>query len=564
MNAVRQGDLSRRNGRSSWLFFLTAGPRRRGAAAGRGGGATRPRRRRGGDPAARSETELRAQTIAPMKRSTETPSRALIVAFDRDRIAMSLRTNDATPIVRDIPTPTDRAARLRAIAWLAGNLARDQVTPIVAEAPTPKQRRWRRFRRSRRHRRPSRPRCRHRRRAATADVSGGPGHADRCRDRRDTARIASPENLNGPDQLVHHVRRWSDRQCRQGSRTSGLLDPPGISTFNGGPKRDGFLLGAALSGTNGDFAPEGIGMLVFMGSASRRGRWTFEATIGAGVELAERVCPSVTATHSSTDGFVSTATQADAVRPGLLADAGVAVAHPLWQVGRRRRSPRGASVDPLGRPTGFSPPLWGSGTTSSETACDRSLRRHDAYGRGVDPRRCRPSLPRWVQVIWRRSQRRSIAGTSACASSRGACFPIPLPPRTSCRMCSRRSPARSADFGATWISRRSCSASRSSGCGITGALHIVAGKRSSGCARSTWRGPINPEQDTYRRQLGARLAAALDQLPLPQRVAFVLCEVEELTSVQAAVIADAPEATIRTRLFHARRRLRDLLAGERG
>jgi RNA polymerase sigma-70 factor (ECF subfamily) len=77
------------------------------------------------------------------------------------------------------------------------------------------------------------------------------------------------------------------------------------------------------------------------------------------------------------------------------------------------------------------------------------------------------------------------------------------------------------------------------------------------------RGPVDPEQDAYRRQLGARLAAALDELPLLQRVAFVLCEVEELTSVQAAVIADAPEATIRTRLFHARRRLRDLLAGER-
>jgi RNA polymerase sigma-70 factor (ECF subfamily) len=77
-------------------------------------------------------------------------------------------------------------------------------------------------------------------------------------------------------------------------------------------------------------------------------------------------------------------------------------------------------------------------------------------------------------------------------------------------------------------------------------------------------GPVDPEQDAYRRQLGGRLAAALDELPLPQRVAFVLCEVEELTSAQAAVIADAPEATIRTRLFHARRRLRDLLAGERG
>lgn len=75
-------------------------------------------------------------------------------------------------------------------------------------------------------------------------------------------------------------------------------------------------------------------------------------------------------------------------------------------------------------------------------------------------------------------------------------------------------------------------------------------------------GPRDPEQDTYRRELGARLGAALDRLPLPQRVAFVLCEVEELTAGQAAAIADAPEATIRTRLFHARRRLRDLLAEE--
>lgn len=76
-------------------------------------------------------------------------------------------------------------------------------------------------------------------------------------------------------------------------------------------------------------------------------------------------------------------------------------------------------------------------------------------------------------------------------------------------------------------------------------------------------GPRDPEHDTYRRELGARLEAALDRLPLPQRVAFVLCEVEELTAGQAAAIADVPEATIRTRLFHARRRLRDLLAEER-
>src|SRR5450432_3885276 len=77
------------------------------------------------------------------------------------------------------------------------------------------------------------------------------------------------------------------------------------------------------------------------------------------------------------------------------------------------------------------------------------------------------------------------------------------------------------------------------------------------------RGPRDPEQDAYRRELGLRLGAALDRLPLAQRVAFVLCEVEELTSVQAAEIAAVPEATVRTRLFHARRRLRDLLGEER-
>jgi RNA polymerase sigma-70 factor (ECF subfamily) len=76
-------------------------------------------------------------------------------------------------------------------------------------------------------------------------------------------------------------------------------------------------------------------------------------------------------------------------------------------------------------------------------------------------------------------------------------------------------------------------------------------------------GPRDPEQETYRRELGLRLAAALDQLPLPQRIAFVLCEIEDLTSAQAAAIAGVPEATVRTRLHHARRRLRDWLDEER-
>jgi hypothetical protein len=79
--------------------------------------------------------ELRCQAIAPIKTPTEPPERALIVALDSERIAVSLRTGDATPVTRVIAAPADHAARLRAIAWLAGNLARDQVTPIVAERP---------------------------------------------------------------------------------------------------------------------------------------------------------------------------------------------------------------------------------------------------------------------------------------------------------------------------------------------------------------------------------------------------------------------------------------------
>jgi RNA polymerase sigma-70 factor (ECF subfamily) len=73
----------------------------------------------------------------------------------------------------------------------------------------------------------------------------------------------------------------------------------------------------------------------------------------------------------------------------------------------------------------------------------------------------------------------------------------------------------------------------------------------------------DPEEHAYRRELGLRLEAALDRLPIAQREAFVLCEVEELSSPRAGEIASVPEATIRTRLFHARRRLRDLLIGER-
>jgi hypothetical protein len=274
-------------------------------------------------------TELRAQTIAPMKRGAEPPERALIVAFDRDRIAMSLRTNDGIPVVRDIPTPTDRAARLRAIAWLAGNLARDQVTPIVAEAPfeTTPLATIPSIAPAPATEPPPLPPPTSTSTAVVPATSGPPPPAETV---PTIGRIASPETLNGPDQwsITFAYGPTANIDREQNKRIAGSSWHLDVQRRS---KRDGFLLGAALSGTNGDFAPEGIGILAFIGSASRRGRWSFEATIGAGLELGEESVLSVTSTHSNYNGFQTVATQADAVRPGLLADAGVAVAHPLWQ-----------------------------------------------------------------------------------------------------------------------------------------------------------------------------------------------------------------------------------------
>lgn len=64
-----------------------------------------------------------------------------------------------------------------------------------------------------------------------------------------------------------------------------------------------------------------------------------------------------------------------------------------------------------------------------------------------------------------------------------------------------------------------------------------------------------------RRELARQLTAALDALPMAQRVAFVLCEIEEMSAVDAAVVMDVPAATVRTRLFHAKQKLREILGG---
>ncbi len=64
------------------------------------------------------------------------------------------------------------------------------------------------------------------------------------------------------------------------------------------------------------------------------------------------------------------------------------------------------------------------------------------------------------------------------------------------------------------------------------------------------------EDGVERRQLADALVESLDSLPLDQRVAFVLCEVQGCSSTQAAALVGTSNGTLRARLHHARRKLR--------
>lgn len=68
-----------------------------------------------------------------------------------------------------------------------------------------------------------------------------------------------------------------------------------------------------------------------------------------------------------------------------------------------------------------------------------------------------------------------------------------------------------------------------------------------------------PDQTAERRWIASRIALALDSLPHDQRVVFVLAELEGQDAASIADILSIPEATARTRLFHARRKLRTIL-----
>lgn len=75
---------------------------------------------------------------------------------------------------------------------------------------------------------------------------------------------------------------------------------------------------------------------------------------------------------------------------------------------------------------------------------------------------------------------------------------------------------------------------------------------------------VSPEARLGQEQLRAAIVRAVDELPYEQREVFVLAEFHELSIAEIARVVGAFEATVKTRLFRAKRRLRLALVTFRG
>jgi RNA polymerase sigma-70 factor (ECF subfamily) len=76
------------------------------------------------------------------------------------------------------------------------------------------------------------------------------------------------------------------------------------------------------------------------------------------------------------------------------------------------------------------------------------------------------------------------------------------------------------------------------------------------------RSKSHPELEASSREEVSRLEEALARLSDKKRAVFVLVELEGLSAEETAKVLEVPAATVRTRLFHARRELQAAL--ERG
>jgi RNA polymerase sigma-70 factor (ECF subfamily) len=94
--------------------------------------------------------------------------------------------------------------------------------------------------------------------------------------------------------------------------------------------------------------------------------------------------------------------------------------------------------------------------------------------------------------------------------------------------------------------------------------HHVRGARRRRAVLHDWQPPARitaPDDAALRAQQVNRLAAALEQLPHELRVAYVMCDLEDVPGVEAARALDVRPGTLWRRLHEARRALRVAIDG---
>lgn len=94
------------------------------------------------------------------------------------------------------------------------------------------------------------------------------------------------------------------------------------------------------------------------------------------------------------------------------------------------------------------------------------------------------------------------------------------------------------------------------------AISIDQGERTLAPALPDRRSDTDPAEPLARAELGVQLAKALEQLPAEQRQAFVLHADGQMTYARIATLQDVPIGTVMSRIYYARRRLREMLADE--
>ncbi len=72
-------------------------------------------------------------------------------------------------------------------------------------------------------------------------------------------------------------------------------------------------------------------------------------------------------------------------------------------------------------------------------------------------------------------------------------------------------------------------------------------------------GYLDLREDLYKGRMGDEVTVALNSLPIDFRTVILLCDIEEFTYEEIAVIIDVPIGTVRSRLFRARNMLKEKL-----